>query len=1047
MSLNISTSYHSHFSHTNQSQVCFHYYLNPLPSYEVSQSFIISNEQVPSNQKINTPLHDENQWSRSKIITQHPYNDINSTQTLPILYDDYKHVKTHRHKLRKHHKHQHVIKKQSLKPSVLTSQRSDTVNENQQSEFLSSIKQYCYILRDQSDIISDEELTDLLTKLTLALKNSYNNDQQQWFNFVEILDALICVRPSILASVSQNKFFSVLQVSFIDILRRWCHLSSLPDLESFMFRSTTKIISIVINNIQNINYLPSWISDFTLLETIANCLIDIAISAKFLDDKNTRQLKIFTYLIQAYTDYQHLNDKNHSNKDMFLLLIDPIVQCLASSHYLTTFTTMSQEEKSMTTIEEFFLLKCPSFLTSYNGSRLEQIIENLLSVMLPQYITLLDKIVPTVHNWNQSTIEAVNQLLQIINHGASQFQINAKLVSKHLSLIDHVLKLLDEPIFYNNLQGSLSNLETNFMNTAISFLVNMISEPAILAQIKESSVTPVFLRLTSCQHESLVLNVYTLLAYTTYEEDIKAMHNPGRLLATIIASLKTTLNRKPEKRTEIEQLLETLKGLVQHDQIKDEIIKQNALPFLLECTNQLTRRALILIFEILWCLTFIEEIARALRADSNFLDKIQTISKDNNNEPLKKAIDGLVWKLIQEPVFLEKVEKQEEEQKAHVNVINTKTKVQLGSDKKGQVRTTKQRSATPTERSYQYDIMISYCHVDKELTYKIQQYLVNQNFKVWIDLNNMYGPAMSAMADAVENTEFVILCMSDSYKQSTYCQAEAEYAFKCKRRLLPLVMRQGYKPDGWLGFMIGSRIYIDFGRYDFDTACEKLMTEINLQRQQAVPAVMIDPSDHEKPAEKISTAIKLVQENKKRSPEIMPKNSAVNKDAVSSTFKARKSTLNFIRKPINEWTELDVLDFLSAHRLNSIIPLCEAMNGRALMELYKMCTNHRLRAYSVLKNELISMHKARLSISIYSRFLSLLEDFIKFHVVLAPSMNNPATILAPIPFVPAPALNMPYDFSIITNASPLDTLEMVNCFGPQLLLLDKLRRQLTNVSQ
>ena len=37
---------------------------------------------------------------------------------------------------------------------------------------------------------------------------------------------------------------------------------------------------------------------------------------------------------------------------------------------------------------------------------------------------------------------------------------------------------------------------------------------------------------------------------------------------------------------------------------------------------------------------------------------------------------------------------------------------------------------------------------------------------------------MNAMADAVENSEFVIMCMSDSYKQSTYCQAEAEYAFK-----------------------------------------------------------------------------------------------------------------------------------------------------------------------------------------------------------------------------------------------------------------------------
>ncbi len=88
-------------------------------------------------------------------------------------------------------------------------------------------------------------------------------------------------------------------------------------------------------------------------------------------------------------------------------------------------------------------------------------------------------------------------------------------------------------------------------------------------------------------------------------------------------------------------------GLVQHDQIKDEIIKQNALPFLLDCTNKLTGRALVLIFETLWCLIFVEEIACALRANSDFLQRIETISKDSNDEPLKKAAGGLVWKLIQ----------------------------------------------------------------------------------------------------------------------------------------------------------------------------------------------------------------------------------------------------------------------------------------------------------------------------------------------------------------------------------------------------------------
>jgi len=186
--------------------------------------------------------------------------------------------------------------------------------------------------------------------------------------------------------------------------------------------------------------------------------------------------------------------------------------------------------------------------------------ESLLSTMLPQYTESLDELVLFAHDWKRSMIRSVHHLLEIVNHGADQFQINSKLVRDHLSLIDDVLKLVDEPIFFNNLRERLSNIETIFMDTCISFLVNMISEPAILTHIKQCQVADTFLRLTSCKYEPLVFNVYTLLAYTTREEDIKAMYNPGRLLATILKALKTTLDRTPNDKSHIEQLLETLKG-------------------------------------------------------------------------------------------------------------------------------------------------------------------------------------------------------------------------------------------------------------------------------------------------------------------------------------------------------------------------------------------------------------------------------------------------------------------------------------------------------
>jgi hypothetical protein len=98
---------------------------------------------------------------------------------------------------------------------------------------------------------------------------------------------------------------------------------------------------------------------------------------------------------------------------------------------------------------------------------------------------------------------------------------------------------------------------------------------------------------------------------------------------------------------------------------------------------------------------------------------------------------------ILEPAFLEKVarQKEEEEKEEEENVAKAITEVIIGADGEEQVITTTRRaSMVPSERSYRYDIMISYCHADKELTYRIHKFLISQGFKVWIDLDNMYGP-------------------------------------------------------------------------------------------------------------------------------------------------------------------------------------------------------------------------------------------------------------------------------------------------------------------
>ncbi len=78
------------------------------------------------------------------------------------------------------------------------------------------------------------------------------------------------------------------------------------------------------------------------------------------------------------------------------------------------------------------------------------------------------------------------------------------------------------------------------------------------------------------------------------------------------------------------------------------------------------------------------------------------------------------FKFYLESEYLEKVVEREK-QTTHIKISNKKKEI-------------------IKKKNFQYDFMISYCHADKELVCKIQEFLVEQGFKVWFDRDNMYGP-------------------------------------------------------------------------------------------------------------------------------------------------------------------------------------------------------------------------------------------------------------------------------------------------------------------
>src|SRR5205085_7334604 len=102
-------------------------------------------------------------------------------------------------------------------------------------------------------------------------------------------------------------------------------------------------------------------------------------------------------------------------------------------------------------------------------------------------------------------------------------------------------------------------------------------------------------------------------------------------------------------------------------------------------------------------------------------------------------------------------------------------------------------------------------------------------YRIWIDFDQMCGNVMDTMAQAIEQSNTVIICMSEEYQRSSYCRAEAHYAFQRQRKIVPAILQQHYKPDGWLLFLIGQLFYVDFNKHEFNRAMKMLFKELKAE--------------------------------------------------------------------------------------------------------------------------------------------------------------------------------------------------------------------------
>eukprot|EP01047_Picozoa_sp_COSAG01_P022601 COSAG01_NODE_1347_length_10632_cov_29.175370_3_plen_2601_part_00 len=107
-------------------------------------------------------------------------------------------------------------------------------------------------------------------------------------------------------------------------------------------------------------------------------------------------------------------------------------------------------------------------------------------------------------------------------------------------------------------------------------------------------------------------------------------------------------------------------------------------------------------------------------------------------------------------------------------------------------------------------VMLSYNWGHQDVIKRINTALKGRGYTVWIDIEKMQGSTVEAMADAVEEAAVVCYGISAAYKESVNCRMEAQYAFQQQTDMVPLMLEEGYSPNGWLGMLLGVRLWYGF---------------------------------------------------------------------------------------------------------------------------------------------------------------------------------------------------------------------------------------------
>ncbi|KAK7481464.1 hypothetical protein BaRGS_00027315, partial [Batillaria attramentaria] len=411
------------------------------------------------------------------------------------------------------------------------------------------------------------------------------------------------------------------------------------------------------------------------------------------------------------------------------------------------------------------------------------------------------------------------------------------------------------------------------LKASLSTLHNIARCPDVRHYFKDNKTAEVIIPFITMKDEFLkALSMLTLAYIVEEEENAKLIDETGTIVQ-IVRWVEKAIENPAKRRFRgfaPWELVQGLDKLAVNDANKMKVVEAGALPVFLKMLQHDDPKEQATTATCIWTLAFDKTARQKIIECEGLVPALEALEKSEHG-PVKKAAVGALWII-----------------KGENDPSSTRPKSAMKS------------------RSH---IMISYSWNEKELVKNLRERLRAEGYKVWIDYEQMGGSTLQAMAEAVENAAVVLVCMSEKYKESANCQGE--YTFQLRKEYIPLMMQKKYRPDGWLGAILGAKLFFDFsGKYPFEKSMQGLLKELRGRGKSTHSVDSMDEPD----------ATPMTSEHA----------------AVSHAGNPHRVVNGATSHTAHNMSKDDVAHWLLGHQLDACVPLMAQLDGKLLWQLKRM---------------------------------------------------------------------------------------------------------------